>query len=126
MLAFLLGVERLRTLDRAVGGGLYAAMGRCKELGLEPHVCSTEVKQGEAKAYELVFLARDADGQSVFHEMWRVPEAAEDARTIAIEISLRDTIDGVRAGVARIMAGLDAMDRGEEPGPLIEPDPKAS
>ncbi len=124
MLAFLLGVERLRTLDRAVGGALYVALGACKEQGLEPHVHSDAPKDGAPDALEVVFLARDAEGHSVFHELWRVGLADLDAYRVATEVRLSDTMSAARSGLDRINAGLEAMDRGEDPEPLDEPDPK--
>jgi hypothetical protein len=128
MIAFGLGVERLRTLNLATGGGLYAALGRCKDEGLEPHLLANATPEGEAarKTYDLVFLARDGDGTSVFTDFWRIAEDAGEAYTIAIHLSLHDTLATVRAGVGRVQAGLDALDRGEEPSPLRDPDPKAN
>jgi hypothetical protein len=124
MLAFLLGVERLRILDRAVGGALYVALGACKEQGLEPHVHSDAPENGAADVLEVVFLARDAEGRSAFHELWRVGLADLDAYRVATEVRLSDTMSAARAGLERINAGLEAMDRGEEPEALPEPDPK--
>jgi hypothetical protein len=103
MIAFGLDEAQLRTLNQATGGGLYAALARCKDEGLEPHLLANVTPAGEAtgKRYDLVFLARDAEGTSVFADLWRVGEDAGEAYAIAKHLSLYDTMAAMQAGGAR-------------------------
>ncbi len=62
--------------------------------------------------------ATAAEGPPVRSWRFRLePDADPDARRAALEAQLTDLTESVRAGLAYINAGLDALDDGEAPPP---------
>ena len=124
MLAFLLGVERLRLLDRGTGGALWRALALCKDGGLEPHLTATAPTDGAPETYEVVFLARDAQGLTAFHELWRLTLADDvEAYGAAVHLALQGAVLAARAQLARVDEGLAALNRDEDPPPWRDEDP---
>jgi hypothetical protein len=121
MQAILLGIERLRLLDRATRGAFYAALGVCKDRDLEPHLFATDPTDGAADVIELVLLGRTKEGANAFRELWRIA-AAEDveAYRVALEAKLQDVRERGRALLDRVNAGLAALERGEDPEPFAD------
>ena len=71
-----------------------------------------------------MFLARDAQGLTAFHELWRLTLADDvEAYGAAVHLALQGAVLAARAQLARVDEGLAALDRDEDPLPWRDEDP---
>jgi hypothetical protein len=105
-----LQADHLRLLDGALLGTLGAALLRCHARGLDPEL---RVERLSPDHWEVILLGMK-EMTTGFFTRWLLPADAEAAGVVVL-IQVADSLAAVRAGVERIMRGLDDLDDDNDP-----------
>ena len=125
MNARVLGMHRLRLLDRALGGRLLEAIEDCARQNLTPelHVSRTAEPADGAWEYGFDLLARSERQLTVRAWSWKlqVPATHLDLMEAATLALMECTREQVEQGLQRINEGLERIERGQAPERCRDP-----